>query len=924
VCPGTAFPPGDAAQPEQGRSGTGPFGVALRQRRVGARLTQEQLAARAGLSARAVSDIERGRVRYPRPESVRLLGCALGLTGLELDRFRALARAAYWAGRDEGQEADGDGSGRQPDLPAVDPLNATRCHDPGRIPAQLPLDVRGFTGRNRELAGLDALLDATTGSNSVVIAAIVGTAGVGKTALAVRWAHRVADRFGDGQLYLDLRGYDPDRPMSSGDALAALLGDLGVRGADLPHDVAARASQYRTLLAGRRVLLVLDNARDTEQIRLLLPGTGSCVVVTSRDCLAGLVARHGAWRVELDLLPEGEAVDLLRLLVGDRVAVEPYAATSLADHCARLPLALRVAAEFAVARPAASLATLAVELAREQRRLDVLDAGGDPRTAVRAVFSWSYRHLPTEACRVHRSLGLHPDHDSDVYALAALTGTGLAPLRGLLDQLCRAHLVQQTRPGRYGTHDLLRVYAAEQARLEDTERDRQAAMTRLLDHYRCTAAAAVDTLFPGSSHRRPRVKPSGSPVPAVHEPPEARAWLDTERANLVAAAVHAATRGWPAHAVDLSAILTSYLDTGSHYTEAVTIHTHALHAARCTGDRRGEAAALCSLGLVQWRWGRYPRAADHHEVALALARKTGDRGIQARALNNLGLICWQQGRYQQAAEHLRRALALVRTVGRPCDQASALDNLGEVYQQWGKYQEAYYHFQQALAIARAEGDVVGEAAACNNVGTLCRRWGCLDEARDHHERALALAREAGHLVVEATALNNLGLIHQRDGRLDQAHDHHRRALALCRETGYRADEADALDNLGILYRRRGQFDQAIDHHERALALARDIGYRQVETSTLNSLGETHQAAGRPTAAGVAHQTALALADEAGDRYQQARAHDGIAQAMHATGQGRDARRHWQEARIGYAELRVPEAERVQALLAALDEHSASL
>jgi transcriptional regulator with XRE-family HTH domain len=315
----------------------------LRRRRVAARLTQEQLAARAGLSARAVGDIERGRVRYPRPESVRLLGCALGQTGSELDGFLALARAEYWAGRAEGEQVD-----------------------PDPVPAQLPLDVRGFTGRHRELAYLDSLLDGTGGSGSVVVSAIVGAAGVGKTALAVHWAHRVAAGFGDGQLYLDLRGEDPDPPMAPCDALAALLHDLGVRGADLPPDVAGRAGRYRSLLAGRHMLLVLDNARDTEQIRLLLPGTASClVVVTSRDRLAGLVARHGAWRVELGPLPLVDAVDLLRVLIGDRVTAEPDATFRLADLCARLPLALRVAAERATAHPSGSLAALATELAGE-------------------------------------------------------------------------------------------------------------------------------------------------------------------------------------------------------------------------------------------------------------------------------------------------------------------------------------------------------------------------------------------------------------------------------------------------------------------------------------------------------------------------------------------------------------------------------
>jgi DNA-binding SARP family transcriptional activator len=343
-----------------------------------------------------------------------------------------------------------------------------------RIARELPADVGRFTGRTAELAELDRLV--TTGGRSgrdggrdgglegagpAAICAVTGTAGVGKTALAVHWAHRVRDAFPDGQLYIDLRGYDPDEPMPAADALARLLRALGLPGQHIPADCQERAARYRSLLDGRRTLVVLDNAASVEQVRPLLPGAPSCVVVvTSRDSLAGLVARHGASRLELGLLPAGDAVRLLRELIGERVDADVAAAVALAGQCARLPLALRLAAELAIARLDPDLAPLARELADERRRLDLLDAGGDPRTAIRDVFSWSYRRLPDDAARAFRLTGLHPGADLDARTVSALTGASADQAADLLRQLARGHLIYPTTPGRYAMHGLLRAYAA--------------------------------------------------------------------------------------------------------------------------------------------------------------------------------------------------------------------------------------------------------------------------------------------------------------------------------------------------------------------------------------------------------------------------------------------------------------------------------
>ena len=789
------------------------------------------------------------------------------------------------------------------------------------VPHELPADVSAFTGRAAELAELDSLLPASGDSResaAVVISAVSGTAGVGKTALAVRWSHRTQNRFPDGQLYVNLRGYDPGQPMPAADALAGFLRALGVAGQEIPADAEERAARYRSLLAGRRMLVLLDNASEVDQVRLLLPGTPTCIVmVTSRDSLAGLVARDGARRVDLDLLPLPDAVALLRALIGGRVDTDPGAAEMLATRCARLPLALRVAAELAAARPDVPLAELASELADQQRRLDLLDADGDPRTAVRAVFSWSYRHLDTDAAREFRLLGLHPGPDLDPYAAAALADTTAETASRLLNRLARAHLTYPAGAGRHGMHDLLRRYAAEQATHDETEPTRLAALTRLFDYYLRTAAATMDTLYPAEQHRRPRIPPPNTPAPAVTSPATARAWLDAERAVLTAVVAYTAAHGWPGHAASLAATLHRYLADGCYCADAVVVHSHARHAARETGDRAAEATALTNLGNIDWQQGRYQQATDHHQQAIALFREAGDQIGEARALGNLGGIDWQEGRYQQATDHQQQAIALFREAGDRTGEARALSNLGGVAERMGRYQQAADHLQQALALCRETGDRYGEARALGNLGAVDERLGRYQEAADHLQQALTLCRETGERIGEANALDNLGIVHRRLGRYPQAADHHQQALALCRETGDRYGEASALDNLGSADERMGRYPQAADHHQQALALFRETGDRSGEAAALNGLGETLLALAQPDQARTQHAAALNLATQIGDQYQQARAHNGLACTCLDIGDLDRARRHWQEALARYTDLSTPEASTVHAHLTAL-------
>jgi NB-ARC domain len=364
-------------------------------------------------------------------------------------------------------------------------------------PRQLPADVTFFTGRDAELAKLDALLDHGTPA-AVVISAIAGTAGMGKTSLAVHWAYRVRERFPDGELYVNLRGYDPGPPVTPEQALDGFLRALDVPAEKIPHDVDAQAGLYRSLLAGRRMVVVLDNAASPDQVRPLLPGSPPCVVVvTSRSRLSGLIAREGAYRLTLDVLPAEDAVTLLRHAIGaDRVDAEPGAAAEVARHCGYLPLALRIAAERAAARAHLRLADLAEELAVEHDRLDLLTADDDEITGVRAVFSWSYRTLAPETARAFRLLGRHPGPDVGVASAAALTGSTTTSVRRQLDALTSAHLVTETRRDRYQFHDLLRAYATERASLDESPDENTHTIRRVLEWYLHTAHAALYVLYP--------------------------------------------------------------------------------------------------------------------------------------------------------------------------------------------------------------------------------------------------------------------------------------------------------------------------------------------------------------------------------------------------------------------------------------------
>jgi tetratricopeptide (TPR) repeat protein/DNA-binding XRE family transcriptional regulator len=716
-------------------------------------LTQEQLAEQLGVDRTTVVRWERGTTRplpWLWPRLARALRVPVG-------RLTELLGGSAPAGPD----------GRGPPVPLV--------------PRQLPAAVAGFTGRAGELQALTRLLEeaGTGAAAAVVISAIGGTAGVGKTALAVHWAHLAAGQFPDGQLYVNLRGFHPDRPMPPGDALAGFLRSLGVGGRDIPADEDERAARYRSLLAGKKVLIVLDNARDERQVRPLLPGSGSCaVVVTSRDSLAGLVAGHGARRLDLDLLPLAEAVGLLRALIGRRVEDDPGAAATLAGQCCRLPLALRVAAELAASRPAAPLAELARELADQQRRLDLLDAGGDPQTAVRAVFSWSYQQLTVEAARMFRLLGLHPGPDITAPAAASLAAVDEPGAGRLLAQLTRAHLLAEHAPGRYALHDLLRAYAADQARDTDSEPERAAATVRVLDHYLHTARDGAVLGMPsfGLIQLAP---PSPGTIPEQFTRyDQALAWFEAEYHVLLAAVTLAVDCGLDKYAWQIPWATTDFLATRGHMLEwTATKHTATAAASR-------DNAAIIASG--------------HRD--------------------NLGPL----GDYQQIPEFYTSNLKLYRRLGNRRGQALSLLSLANIAEYLGQYAEALSHAEQAAGLFRSIGDKAGEAELLNAVGWYHALLGHYQQARQLCRQALTLNTRYGSRHLEGNIWKSLGYAEYHADHLGEAAACYQRALSSFRAVGDRYSEADALTNLGDIRHAADELLQAREAWQQALAILENM------------------------------------------------------------------------------------------------------
>lgn len=699
---------------------------------------------------------------------------------------------------------------------ARDALHRRRgAGQPRRTPQELPADTAGFTGRAAELAELDAVLAGT--GTAARIAAVTGPAGVGKTALTVHWCHRVAATFPDGCLYANLHGYSPAEPRDPADVLAGFLRGLGVDGDEIPDDPHERAARFRSLLAGRRVLIVLDNALDADQTRLLLPGSPTCfVVVTSRADLAGLQVDPGAHRIDVHPLPAAEGMALLRAHVGSRVDDAEDAARRLVDRCDGLPLALRVVAAQAVRDHEQPLDDLVTELSGQA--LDLLDLG-DRTTAIGTVFSWSLRHLPDEAATDFALLGAHPVRELDIDGVAALFGTDTRAAARRIDRLVRAHLVQ--RSGRFGMHDLVRQYARHRA--GDLPEDvRESAVGRLTEHVIDRATRVMDVLHPDEPGPGPVTEPSATDLA------EARAWLDAEWHNLLAVIADTARRGQPKPTARLATVLRRHLDQGGRYSDALTVLGHALEAARLAGDHPAEGEALRSLGVAYLRLGRHDDARTAHESAIAVCRACGDRYGEAAALNNLGNLYERLGDYRAAMDHYERALVLAEQLGTRQGKAILLTNLGVAHMRLGNYAQAARECRRALTAFRALGDLGGAARTLGNLGEIRQLARRPAEALARYEQALALAAEIGAHGIETELLNRRGSAHLALGAIDQARADHEAALDIARTIGDRYEEAKALEGIGHALQAAGRADLAVSRWQRSVAVYRQMSLPEAD------------------------------------------------------------------------------------------------
>ncbi|MEV6832788.1 tetratricopeptide repeat protein [Amycolatopsis sp. NPDC051102] len=625
------------------------------------------------------------------------------------------------------------------------------------VPHQLPMKIPQFVGRHRELALLAALRDGSAGGGTVVITAIDGSAGIGKTTLALHWAHRVKDRFPDGQLYVDLHGFDPREPRDAGQVLHGFLLALGLDAHAIPLDQEARSALYRGLVAERRLVIVLDNARSADHVRPLLPaGTASLVLVTSRRRLDGLVVREGAHSIALDVLSPEEARSLLAERVGrECVDSEPEAAAELAELCQRLPLALSIVAARAARRAGRPLSGLVRELRGERRRLDVLDLG-EADLSLRSVFSWSYEILSEEAARLFRLLAVHPGPDIDRHACAAVVRPS-ADAGEVLTELTSTHLVAEHVPGRYRFHDLLRAYATELTQAEPRAADQHEAARQFIEYY-LRAAELADCVIQPCRNELMRTPQSlrGRDLPAITTYEEAIRWFGDECATLLAVVAFAAEQGFAALTWRLALACTTFLRRSGRWHERVAVHQIALAAARSAGDVEGQATASRDLGPALARLGHAEQALGHLQEAAALFGELGHCGASVATHLAFARVLEPQGRPLEAFRHAHRAWRLVRNGDNLLGHADTLNAMGRQLHLLGHDQVALPLCERALGYYTTVGHSEGRADVLINIGVIERRLGRPARALRCFQDSLEIDQRLGDRYWTAHALEQLG------------------------------------------------------------------------------------------------------------------------------------------------------------------------
>jgi tetratricopeptide (TPR) repeat protein/transcriptional regulator with XRE-family HTH domain len=870
------------------------FGGLLRQLRIEGGLTQEELAEAATLSPRSVSDLERGINATARKDTARLLAGALHLDGHARTLFEAAAR-----GRESAAEAlaaaQGAGAGGS--------AAATRA---------LPRDIASFTGRQDELRQLVAQwAGAAAGGGVVSIHAIGGMAGVGKTAFAVHAAHQLAGDFPDGQFFLPLHAHTPgQQPVGPADALASLLLTAGVPASQIPPGVDARAGRWRDHVAGKKVLLMLDDAAGHDQVRPLLPGTpGSLVLITSRRRLAAL---EDAAVLSLDTLPPGEAAALLAQLAGrPDLGLPGGPSGQITRLCGYLPLAIGMLGRQLAHHPAWTPAGLAGDLAAARDRLELMTA---ENLSVAAAFDLSYQDLTGAQRRLFCRLGLHPGPDIDAHAAAALDDTSPGQARRHLEDLYDQHLLTQPAPGRYRFHDLLRQHARALA-ADGRPADSAAAAGRLLDYYLHTALAASAHITARVHGTRPQA-PGAPPAcaPPLSTPAQATQWLEAERANLHAAAEYAAAHGHPQHAVQIPAAVSGFLRSRGYWDQAAALHRTALTAARHAGDRRGQADALYCLADVHSGADNYPAFIAAARQALALYRDLGIRLSQGDTLNNLGWAQQLTGDYPAAATSFQQALDLFRDLGDQLGQAAVLEGLAELRIETGEYPAAADSLHQALELYRAIGERDSQAFAIHMVATVQRLTGDYPAAAANCRQALDLFRKVGDRFNQGFTLDEIGILQQLTGDSPAAAASLHQALDLFRDLGAPYGQAQVHNSLGALHAATGNYPAAMGSLRQALELYCNLGVPHGQAAALNNLGELLSRSSASRQAREHHIRALAIARDIGAPLEEARALEGIGQSHIHDGNPADGATQLRQALTIYQRIAAPAAPRVQQTL----------
>jgi tetratricopeptide (TPR) repeat protein/transcriptional regulator with XRE-family HTH domain len=876
------------------------FGGLLRRLRDRAGLTQDELAEAADVSQRAISDLERGVNVTARKDTALLLAGALGLDGSAREQFVAAARGRAPAGEALAAAAE-----------------EARAGSAAAASRTLPRDIAAFTGRAGELERLlSGLAGAAPGGGVVGICAIGGMAGIGKTTLAVHAAHRLAGRFPDGQIFLPLHGHTPgQRPVDPADALASLLLAAGISAQAIPAGLDARAGCWRDHLAGKKILLVLDDAAGHEQVGPLLPGTaGSLVLITSRRRLAAL---EDAAVLSLDTLPPDEAAVLLARLAG-RPDLGPGDAGvgEITRLCGYLPLAIGMLGRQLAHHPSWAPAGLAADLAAAAGRLELMAA---ENLSVAAAFNLSYRGLTAAQRRLFRRLGLHPGPDIDAYAAAALDDTGLAAARRGLEALYGQHLITEPTRGRHRLHDLLREHARTLAAADDVAA-RDAAAGRLLDYYLHTAWAAGQHIPQWLTAEGP-APPGGSPAtaPPMSTRRQAAAWLEAERANLHAAAGYAAASGRPLHAVLIPAAMDGFLYARGYWDQGLVLHQAAVAAARQAGDRPGQARALLLLAQMQVMTEDLPAAAASAARALELYRDLGDRAGQAAALAAIGSLHGVTDDYPAAATAQRQALELYRDLGHRRGQGDALDSLGTLHRHTGDYPAAAACHRQALELYRDSGYRRGEGQAFLALGAVQRLAGDYPAAATALRQALELSRDFGEPFFQACVLTELAALQRLTSDYPAAAASSQQALSLFRDLRHRSDQAYALNELGLVQQLTGDYPAAAASHQQALRLSRDAGDRAGQAETLNCLGELLSRTAASQQARDHYAQALAIARDLGNPPEEARALEGIGRSHLQVGHASQGTACLRQALAIYQRIGSPAARRVQQTLH--DQHA---